>query len=37
MLKTEQKCTGQQTLFLTAPSGIVVKTRLKAGGWSTGD
>jgi hypothetical protein len=37
MLDTEQKRIGQQALALTAPSGIVVKTRVKAGGWATGD
>ena len=35
MLNTEQKCTGQQTL--TAPGGIVVKTRVKAGRWNNGE
>jgi hypothetical protein len=37
MRNTEQKCTGQQTLAPTASSGIVVKTRLKAGAWNNGD
>jgi hypothetical protein len=37
MRNTEQKCTGQPILALTAASGIVVKTRLKAGAWNNGD